>query len=229
MENLPLNIIDIGVLVVLLFGGLMGLALGFVRGGLFVFSWLGAGIITLIGLPTAQPYARQYIKEQFFADLAAGVAIFLVTLVVLFLASSVIGGWVRKSRLNALDRSLGMLAGLITSVLIIIGSYLVVENIWENEKDQPAMIKEAKSKPMIRLGAKFLNDVLPADFKVMTKKAADDVTNKAKQTTDSVGKSVFEKLVKPEIEKSKDEQRPGYDNKERGSLNNAIERLNQKK
>ena len=227
MENLPLNIIDIGVLVVILFGGLMGLALGFVRGGLFIISWVGAGIITLITLPMAQPYARQYIKEQSFADLAAGVAIFLVTLVVLFLASSVIGGWVRKSRLNALDRSLGMLAGLITSVLIITGSYLVVENIWE-EKDQPAMIKEAKSKPMIRLGAKFLNDVLPANFKVMTKKAADDVTNKAKQTTDSVGKSVFEKLLKPEIEKSKDEQRPGYDNKERGSLNNAIERLNQK-
>jgi len=93
-ESLPLNAVDIGVLIELLLGGLVGLALGFVRGGLFIASWIGAGVATVFGLPLAQPYSRQYIEDKFFADLAAGVAIFLVALVVLFLLSSVIGGWV---------------------------------------------------------------------------------------------------------------------------------------
>ena len=118
-DSLPLNAVDIGVLIELLLGALVGLALGFVRGGLFIASWIGAGVASIFGLPFAQPYARQYIDDRFFADLAAGVAIFLLALVILFLISSVIGGWVRNSRLNALDRSLGMVAGLATSVLLL--------------------------------------------------------------------------------------------------------------
>ena len=42
MENLPINGLDIGVIAVLFVGALIGLAVGFVRGGLFVLSWLGA-------------------------------------------------------------------------------------------------------------------------------------------------------------------------------------------
>ena len=53
MENLPINGLDIGVVAVLFVGALVGLAVGFVRGGLFVLSWLGAarqaGATVLIG------------------------------------------------------------------------------------------------------------------------------------------------------------------------------------
>ena len=50
LENLPISLLDIGVLVALLLGGLTGLVLGFIRAGLFVVSWLGAGLATLFGL-----------------------------------------------------------------------------------------------------------------------------------------------------------------------------------
>ena len=98
MENLPINILDIGVIVLLVLGAIIGLALGFVRGGLFVLSWLGSAIVTIFAFPVIRPYARQYIENEFFADLAGGVLVFIATLVVLFLLSSVIGGWVRNSR-----------------------------------------------------------------------------------------------------------------------------------
>ena len=222
-DTLPLNAVDIGVLIELLLGALVGLALGFVRGGLFIASWTGAGVATIFGLPVAQPYAWQYIDDRFFADLTAGVAIFLFALVILFLISSVIGGWVRNSRLNALDRSLGMVAGLATSVLLLAGAYVVTENIWPGNK-QPSVIQEAKVTPMIRASAQLLNDLLPKDLKILGAEAVGTVTGKTKE---AVEKRVFERLVRPDTPKSGDEERPGYDTKERNTLERAIDRLNQ--
>ena len=65
MENLPINILDIGVIVLLVLGAIIGLALGFVRGGLFVLSWLGSAIVTIFAFPVIRPYARQYIENEF--------------------------------------------------------------------------------------------------------------------------------------------------------------------
>ena len=222
-ESLPLNPVDIGVVIELLLGALVGLALGFVRGGLFIVSWTGAGVATIFSLPVVRPYARQYIDDRFFADLMAGVAIFLFALVILFLISSVIGGWVRNSRLNALDRSLGMVAGLATSVLLLAGAYVVTENIWPGNK-QPSVIQEAKVTPMIRASAQLLNDLLPKDLKILGAEAVGTVTGKTKE---AVEKRVFERLVRPDTPKSGDEERPGYDTKERNTLERAIDRLNQ--
>ena len=67
----------------------------------------------------------------------------------MFLLSSLIGGWVRRSRLNALDRSLGMVAGIATSILLISGAYLVMENILPENKRQK-FIKDAKGIPVLR-------------------------------------------------------------------------------
>ena len=222
-DSLPLNAVDIGVLIELLLGALVGLALGFVRGGLFVASWIGAGVATIFGLPFAQPFASQYIDDRFFADLAGGVAIFLLALVILFLVSSVIGGWVRHSRLNALDRSLGMVAGLATSILLLAGAYVVAENIWPGNK-QPSVIQEAKVTPMIRASAQLLNDLLPKYLKILGAEAVGTATDKTKE---AIEKRVFERLVRPDTPKSGDEERPGYDTKERNTLERAIDRLNQ--
>ncbi|MBN06716.1 MAG: hypothetical protein CMM45_02645 [Rhodospirillaceae bacterium] len=222
-DSLPLNAVDIGALIVVLLGALVGLALGFTRGGLYIASWIGAGVATIFGLPFAQPFASQYIDDRFVADLAGGVVIFLLALVTLFLVSSVIGGWVRDSRLNALDRSLGMLAGLATSVILLAGAYVVAENIWPGNK-QPPLIQEAKVTPMIRAGALLLNGFLPKGFKILDAEAVGTVTDKTKE---AVKKRVFERLVRPDTPKSRDEERPGYDTKERNSLERAIDRLNQ--
>ena len=114
MDNLPINPLDLTTIVAFVLGGLIGLALGFIRGGLFVVSWVGAVLATIFGFPHVRLFARQQIETAWIADLTTGVVLFLVALVVLFLLSSMIGSWVRASHLNALDRSLGMLAGLIT-------------------------------------------------------------------------------------------------------------------
>jgi membrane protein required for colicin V production len=218
MENLPMNILDISVVVVLFLGAIIGLALGFVRSGLFILSWLGSAVVTIFTFPHLRPYARQYIEHDFFADLATGVAVFIATLIVLFLVSSVVGGWVRNSRLNALDRSLGMLAGIATAALLISGGYIITENIWPPEK-QPNWIKDAKSLPLIRTGGRSLNEILPEDFKAMGAEATDNVSAK---TRELIEKEAYEKLVRPTNRNSNVPDRNGYDKKERRGIENLL-------
>ena len=72
MESMPMNILDIGVIVLLLVSAILGLILGFIRGGLFIISWLGSLISLILLFPYVKPYSRQYIENHFFADLASG-------------------------------------------------------------------------------------------------------------------------------------------------------------
>ena len=222
IENLPISLLDIGVLVVLLIGGLIGLVLGFVRAGLFVISWLGAGLATLFGLPIAKVFARKHIEEEFLADLASGVGIFLVTLIILFLISSLIGGWVRGSRLNSLDRSLGMVAGFITSIFLLSGAYLFMENVLPEDK-RLKFVKNAKSLPMISVTARVLSESLMNKFNYFSKHSFNQTEIPSKE---AINKKIFDRLVLPEAKKAENETPPGYDKKERSNLERAIDLFN---
>jgi membrane protein required for colicin V production len=211
---------DIGVACTLFLGALIGLAVGFVRGGLFVISWIGAGIVTLAGFSTVRPYARAHIDNPYLADFAGGAILFILTLIVFFLVSSVIGSWVRNSRLNALDRSLGMVAGLLTAALALAAAYMGMEQIWKPE-DQPKWIKEARSAPLVRTSAYMLNDALPADFKVLSRQASERVTQESRDLLDR--KKAFDKLMQPIAKAPAGSDRDGYDDKERRSLERLID------
>ena len=220
MDNLLINPLDIATIVALLLGGLIGLALGFIRGGLFVVSWVGSGLATIFGFPLVRPYARQLIETPWIADLAAGVGLFLVILVVLFLISSAIGSWVRASRLNALDRSLGMLAGLLTTALIITGGFLVAEPLLPTD-NQPDWLKESRSLVLIRASARLLSAVLPEDALSIGTEKAEDAAEKARQIIDL--DKIYRRLVEPEKKTSGAPERKGYDGKERRALDRLIQ------
>ena len=221
-ENLNINLLDIGILVILFLGGIIGLALGFVRAGLFVVSWLGAGIATLFGLPIVRLFARKHIEDEFLADMASGVGIFLLTLIVLFLLSSLIGGWVRESRLNALDRSLGMVAGLATSVFLVTGAYIVMENVLPEEK-RGNLITEAKSLPFFSASARLLKKSLPQNLNFFNNESFSKTNDKV---IIKPNKSVFDRLVLPDSANPVNKDRLGYDKKERNNLERAIELFN---
>lgn len=214
MDNLPVNLLDLMVIAAFLIGGLVGLALGFIRGGLFILSWVGAGLAALFAFPLARPYARQAIETAWIADLAAGAALFLVALVILFLLSSLIGSWVRTSRLNALDRSLGMVAGLATTALVISGLYLISETIWPPDK-QPAWIKEARSITLIRGAARLLDSVLPRDAALLGAEKAKGAADEARKI---IERETYKRLVGPPPKDKAGTERPGYDIKDRRDM-----------
>jgi len=215
-----MNIVDIGLITLVALSAITGLILGFVKSGLFVMSWLGAVIATFISFPYVKPYSRQYIEHNFFADIAAGLSIFILTLIIFFLISSVVGGWVRNSRLNALDRSLGMLAGIITSSIIMTGGYILVERIWPLKK-QPIWMLEAKAMPLVRKGAQALNNLLPEHFQIEATKV---MRSKASGTRRLIEREAYERFIRPNNKKLDTPDRSGYDKKERRGIENLLDR-----
>ena len=215
-----INMLDIILGATVFIGAIFGFFLGFIRSGLFVASWAGAGFTTLYGLPVIRPFAREYISEVFYADLLAGFSLFIVALILFFLISSVVASWVRNSRLNALDRSLGLLAGLATSILILSLGVLVMDKVLKN-KNYPPFIKTSKSVPAIRIFSHALNEKLPKEIGEwldpnLTK-------NQLEKTREKIENKVFERLINPENQSINIEPRQGYGIKERKALEKAID------
>ena len=76
---------------------------------------------------------------------------------------------------------------------------------------------------MIRAGALFKRSS-PKNLKILDAETVGTATDKTKE---AIEQRVFERLVRPDTPKSGDEERPGYDTKERNILERAIDRLNQ--
>ena len=218
LEQIPINTLDLGIILFLFIGAIMGLILGFVRGGLFVVSWLGSAITTILTFPEIRPIANKYIENPLIADLACGFGLFIITLIILFLASSLIGSWVRNSRLNALDRSLGMIAGIFTTGLILVLSFNISGIFWPTSK-QPIWITESRSLILLQKGSDALSKLLPSDFQILTSRAINDGTSKTKRLLE---KKAFDLLVQPNDKNLNVRDRDGYNKKERKGIENLL-------
>ncbi|HJO68127.1 MAG TPA: CvpA family protein [Rhodospirillales bacterium] len=216
MDNLPINVMDLAVIGTIVACTLIGVWVGFVKGGLYVVSWLGAIAATYFGFLTAQPYARDLIDHELLADIAAGAALFLPTLIVLFLVSSIVESWVRRSRLSALDRSLGMAAGLATGVLLVCVVYSLVETTW-SEAERPAWVGSAKSLPFVRAGADLLRVLLPANAASF----AGNRRSEAEKLIDT--ERVLRGILSVEPATPENGQPPGYDAKERSEMQRLLD------
>ena len=71
MDNLPVNITDIAVAVVLLVSAFLAYVRGLVHEVLSVAGWIGGGLIAIYAFPYAKPFARDLISIEPAADLAA--------------------------------------------------------------------------------------------------------------------------------------------------------------
>ncbi len=217
MEALGIDVVDLVVLGIILFGGLIGLITGFLRGGLFVLSWIGAIFVTWHGFPHAQPIAQQYIESDLVADVAAGAALFLVALITLHLISHVLSGWVRNSRMNALDRTLGLVTGLATATAMLGAAYLFVT---PDNGAEPPVLQGAKTLPVLQAAASFVERLTPAEVR----RRFDATRNSGERSLRRAEESrrALELLASPPPTKSR-EQQPGYQTGERNQLNRLIE------
>jgi len=219
MEFGGFSIFDIAVLAIIFLGALFGLVTGFVRGGLFVASWIGAGLITIYGLEHVAPISAQYVKPEWLADLVAGAALFIVALIALHLISHILSGWVRSGRLNALDRSLGLLAGLATAGIVISVAFLFLSDVFGD--DPPPWVETARTRPAVERGALLVKDLLPA--KIIGKTG--DALERAQERANDIdaAREALDRLTRPP-ESSAPQPQEGYNERERDSLEDLIRR-----
>jgi membrane protein required for colicin V production len=175
-----MNPLDIGVIAIIVLSAIFAFARGFVREALSIVAWVGAAAITVYGFNPVLLFVSPFVNNVLLAQLIAGFGLFVVSLIVLTIATGYLARLVRASALSPIDRTLGFIFGLARGVLIVCLAYLLLDFVQPSER--PAWIRDAKSAPYLHQGADLLRQFLPEQLKI--KNAAIDDAVRALSVAD---------------------------------------------
>ena len=161
---MPIAILDLVVIGVLLISGLLAMLRGFTREVLAIASWAVAAIVTYLFYQQLVPVvmANGVANEKIALAISVG-AIFLGALIVAYFITAKLSDVILDSRIGALDRTLGFLFGLARGFLLMIVAFGLFEKL-AGEKQQPAWVSEAKTRPILKSSSDRLLAFLPQDL-----------------------------------------------------------------
>ncbi|MEO5372912.1 MAG: CvpA family protein [Alphaproteobacteria bacterium] len=191
--NGPGTILDVILAGLLLFSGLLAYLRGFVHEVLSITAWIGAALAAMHGLPLVRPYARDVIHVGWAADAAAGAAIFLVTLLLLSMATRAVSQMVHSTSLGSLDRALGFFFGILRGAALIGLAYILVVSLVE-PTDRPEWLTRARALPVIERVADMIRAVVPDEL-AAARTSIDNAAEKARSAMEA--ERAFQKLSQP--------------------------------
>ncbi len=169
-----MNPLDLAVIAVIVLSAIFAFARGFVREALSIVAWLGAAAITLYGFNALFALVDARVHEQLLSQVVAGVGLFVVSLVVLTIATGFLARLVRSSALSPIDRTLGFIFGLARGAFLVCLAYLLLDVSLPEQNARPIWIREARSAPYLHEGADVLRNFLPESLKLKTATAVED-------------------------------------------------------
>jgi membrane protein required for colicin V production len=167
------NLVDVAVLVVIALSAIFAFARGFVREALSLAAWIGAALITLYGFDAVYRITARFVTIPLLADLVAGAALFLVSLILLTILAGYIASYMQWSALTPADRTLGLIFGIARGAVLVSIAYFLID-IALPPNDRPGWLMDARSQPMLAQGADVVRDVLPASLQLKSAAAVDD-------------------------------------------------------
>ena len=213
-------IADLAVVAVVLLAALIAFYLGFVRVVLALAGWVGAAFATLHGFSYVRPIARDWISIGIVADATTGIVLFLISLVVLTMISHAIGRRIRASGLSALDRSLGLVFGLVLGGAMVSLAYLgLAWAIDDLPNNQPDWLRTARTRPVVEWGAERLGVLVPPQWR-----GAIPATGGPRSSDPSKdAERALRKLIAPDVKHAAPDTKSGYDVKERREMDRLIQ------
>jgi membrane protein required for colicin V production len=160
-----MNLVDLIVLAIIGISGLLGLSRGFVREMLGLGSWLLAAYGAYRLGPMLLPTANKLLENPDIAGIAAYAVAFLGLLILLSLASNLIGRAVRLSALGGLDRTLGLVFGVVRGAAVLIAAYILCGQVLPKAENWPPQIKQARTIPILYEGAVIVAGYLPETYR----------------------------------------------------------------
>jgi len=155
------NWVDWIVIGVVALSAVLAFMRGFVREVLGIGAWIGAGFFAVWAAPFVTERFIHWVGPDYGRFAALG-AMFL--LIVLSVVSGIIGGIVRMSVLGGVDRTLGMVFGLLRGAALIAFAYIAAG--WVVTTDQwPAAVRHARTLPFAYQAAELGVGLLPAPYR----------------------------------------------------------------
>lgn len=221
MSDFPINPADLTIIAVIVLSGVFAMARGFVREVLSLASWVGAGLITLWGFSLARPYARSLIANTLLADIATGVVLFICSLILLSMVGGGLASLIRGTGLNALDRTLGFLFGLLRGALIVAILWLAFSSAFRPE-EHPTWVREARTLPLIERFADFLRNLAPPEFRTRMQASGDSIGRTVNEVQQY--RNILTAPATPQLKSPAAAGETGYKPDERRGLDGLIQR-----
>ncbi|MEQ8268032.1 MAG: CvpA family protein [Parvibaculum sp.] len=159
-----MTLFDLLVIGVLLVSSVLALLRGFTDEVLSIIAWVVGALAALWLFPYLTPVLREVISPPWLAAVVAAVGIFIVAYAICAALTSRWSGGLMDlhERAELLDRTLGFLFGLARGLLIVTIAYLFFAWLVPNPADQPAWIRDAKTRPTIENTAALLFSLAPS-------------------------------------------------------------------
>jgi membrane protein required for colicin V production len=148
---------------IVVLSALFSLVRGFVREVLGVGAWVGAALAALSGYKYVEPYVASVVSAKNFVVPVSAAIVFIAVLIVLSILSAWIGGLVRESALSSLDRSLGIVFGVVRGGIIVCLAYIGL-SLFLVPAEWPVPVTNARFLPYAHAGAVMLVSLLPPDY-----------------------------------------------------------------
>ncbi len=156
---------------------------------LTIAGWVGAALATIYGFPQIRPVFAEFIESNLVSDIATAATLFLVTLVVLTMASHLIANRIKASSLGQLDHALGFVFGVLRGVILVSLLYIGVTIFWD-EKDFPDAIAEARTLALVQASAGFLENFVPEGALPDRDRLEDPIGDAVEGAVDGAAKAV---------------------------------------
>jgi membrane protein required for colicin V production len=157
--------VDLIVLAVVGLSGLLAFSRGFVREVLGLAAWAGAIFAAVWALPLVRPRFEQWLggDTPWVAPAAFG-AVFLVSLIILMIASRWISSMVRDSAIGGLDRTLGLVFGLARGAALVVIAYIIAGMVVQVDRWPDVVLRSQSVWPVYR-GAQWVVERIPANHR----------------------------------------------------------------
>lgn len=234
-------IVDILVLLVLAVSALIAFMRGFIREILTIVGVLGGMIAAYYGGPHILPLMEGWlgvdpnaeepqklfdiIPYTYVAQFLAYGATFIVVVVILSIISHMIAEAVKSVGLGSLDRTLGIIFGLVRGALLLGILYLPVYLTIEKETTDQ-WFEGSKSFVYVEATAKAISEYLPEEARKSLEKQVEEGAEAAQQNGEIKG--TLEKLDLLNLKKKNSEPQidKGYSNGQREGMDQLIEDMN---
>jgi membrane protein required for colicin V production len=230
-----LNNLDVIILIVIAVSALIALNRGLVKEVLSIVGWVLATMSIIYLLPVCLPFTKQFVSSGLLAGILTALSIFIIFFVIWIYSTSQIIGKIRTSKLNGLDRMLGLFFGIMRAFLLVVLFNVMVSWIIPEDK-QPETLTKSKYFQVAGKFAKPLEELIPQEtldlIKAKTQALSDDdsqAKTKDKESEDDETLVLFEKLAQPKIKKAVKEKAAelkeikGYHQTERADMERLID------
>ncbi len=232
-----MNNLDVIILIIVAISALIALNRGLVKEVLSIVGWVLATAAIIYLLPVCLPFTKKFVASGILAGILTALAIFVLFFVVWIYSTSQIIGKIRTSKLNGLDRLLGLFFGVMRAFLLVILFNIMVSWIVPEDK-QSDVLRESKYYQLAGSFAKPLEELIPQETLDLIKektKSLSDEDKKTEEETETSDKNdtddLFERLAQPKIKKAvktqtkklKESLEEGYQQSERDDLDRLID------